>query len=128
MEASELQEYFKLSQKHEWEIPVELEALWLHTAELSEKLRQKFDSKMSYEEILTLGNEASLEKIQTPEIRLTISYAERAKKWNEKAISLQHKWVTLKTLQCLVNEAKSIPVKIPYCDEVKLRYEKAHEW
>ena len=84
MEASELQEYFRLSQKHEWEIPVELEGLWLHTAEFSEKLRKRFESKMNFDDILILGQEAKKEKIRTPEIRMIIDYSERAKKWAEK--------------------------------------------
>jgi len=83
---------------------------------------------MSYEEMLALGQTAEKERIRTPETKLAVDYAEKAKKWVEKAQSIQKKWVAMKTLQRLVNEAKGLPVTLPLYEEVRQRYEKAHEW
>jgi hypothetical protein len=109
-------------------VPVELEAIWLRAAESSANLRKSFEQKMTYEGALDIGKTVEKEKIRTPEFRQAQEFAEKAKCWTEKAQSISKKFVTMKTLQRLVNEAKSIPVHLPKCEEVKQRFEKAHEW
>lgn len=128
MDISELLEYFDLFEKHEWDVPGELVALRQKAEDQSRNLRSRFDSKMSYDDVLSLAQLAEKEKIRTPETRLALDYAERAKKWVEKSQSICEKWVAMKTLQRLVNEAKGLPVQLPGFAEVKERFERAHEW
>ena len=128
MTSTEVQEHLALFAKHDWDPPLELQRMWLHAAELSVQLRKQFEQKMDYDEALRTGSLAEQEKIRTPEILLARDYAERAKHWTEKAIASQAKWATLKSLQTLVNEGKNLPIKLPLYDDVRQRYEKAHEW
>jgi hypothetical protein len=128
MTSAEVQEHMALFAKHNWHPPVELERMWLHAAELSVELRRQFEQKMDYEEALKIGASAALEKIRTPEIQQAIDYAERSKRWTEKATASQTKWVTLKSLQTLVNDGKNLPVKLRMYDDVRQRFDRAHEW
>ncbi len=125
---SELQEYFALFEKHDWDVPPELEALRQKAEERSNALQKMFDGKMSYEEALGVGQAAGKVRVRTPETQLAADYAERARKWVEKSQNIREKWVAMKTLQRLVNEAKGLPVVLPALDEVKKRFECAHEW
>ena len=128
IDMTELQEYLSLFEKHEWEIPVELEAHKLRAIDKSTQLKQMFDRKMTYEEAIVEAETASKEKVRTAETKLAIELAEKAKRWVEKAQSIQRKWVAMKTLQRMVNETKGFPVILPFIEEVRQRFEKAHEW
>ncbi len=109
-------------------MPAELEVYRHQSLEASARLKSLFERKMTFEEALEVAEAAGKEKIRTPETKTAAEVAEKAKQWVEKAESIQKKWVAMKTLQRMVNEAKSLPVTLPFVDEIKQRYEKAHEW
>lgn len=86
------------------------------------------DDKSDYNEIQHLFEKSESEKIITPEIRLLKTIIENSRNWIKKAENIQKEYTTIKSLQAIVTEAKSIPLKLPILSEIKSRYERAHFW
>lgn len=128
MEAKDLDEFIKMFQSHQWEIPPEINILRNHAAEISNRIKLLIKNAMTYEDALKLAEEVKKEKIRTNEIKSLIDLAEKAKNWTEKLGQIRDNWVNLKVLKNLKNEAKNIPIQLPGYQELKLRYEKAHKW
>jgi len=84
------------------------------------------NKKMKTNEILQMQEEANHYLVITPEMQQLEVYVKKTTQWVEKANAVREQVVTVKTLQNLVQESRSIPVNFEHLlDEIKKRYGEA---
>lgn len=128
MEIDKLHEHFSFLERQHWDVPDDLRLIRTEAETKETDLKKTMEGKLTLEELIKLADDASKEKIKTQTMKLILEQCERAKRWIENAEDTKDKWVSIKTLQRMVNDSKTLQITSPYIEEVKMRYDKAHDW
>jgi len=128
MNIEELKEHFESLDRQGWEIPEDLRLI-CEKAEAKEiDLKKAIEEKLMLEEMYRLAQNVGKEKIKTQTMKFILEQYERAKRWVDNVQDTRDKWVSIKTLQRMMNDAKGLHITSHFIEEVKKRYDKAHDW
>jgi hypothetical protein len=128
MNIEKLKEYFESLQRQNWEIPGDLKLMYEEAEGKEINLKKAIEGKITLEEMYKLAQNVGKEKVKTQAMKLILEQYDKAKRWVDNVHDTKDKWVSIKTLQRMINDSKSLQITSHLIEEVKKRYDKAHDW
>lgn len=128
MDVDALKEQFAVLERQHWPVPEDLRVMCGEAEEKDARLRKTLELKLTPQEMAEVARDVAKEKVKTLSMKLLLEDCERARRWIENAEDISDKWVSIKTLNRMVTDSRSLKITSSYIEDVGKRYDKAKDW